>query len=237
MSGMQFALDDQRPAAILRNIGNGMNAGEVSKLVGVDRSTVLRWKRGNPGFAAAFDRAAALSRDASPEGRETLDKLVAAWAPGGLDRAWPRHLAVAVDVIGSDGRTIASGDGASGDAAADPSAPYTTRRPPTRDEWLAEMARLSLCPNTPERVRAVCIAAVTSGLLGGPGDRSSRPKGLDDLDVTEAARAARGREAGVPASVWVEARRNFLGPAPGDESTPASEPIDGPQAGVGLAIV
>lgn len=98
-----------------------------------------------------------------------------------------------------------------------PLAPYTKVRPPTRDEWLAEMAALAKDPEQPERVRVTAIAAVSSGLFGGPGGRSTRPADLDDATV--AAAAARGRDPGVPASVWQEARRSFLGPAPAPEAT------------------
>lgn len=105
-----------------------------------------------------------------------------------------------------------------------PLAPYTKVRPPTRDEWLAEMAAIAKDPEQPERVRVTAIAAVSSGLFGGPGGRSTRPADLDDATV--AAAAKRGRDPGVPASVWEQARRNFLGPAP--EQDEASSPLQFP---------
>lgn len=96
-------------------------------------------------------------------------------------------------------------------------APYTTARPPTPSEWTAEMAKLALDPSQPASVRAVAIAAVSSRLNGGP------MRGQSPADIEEVTGTVRGRDPGVPASVWKEARKNFLGPAP--DAEPEAEPI------------
>lgn len=120
--------------------------------------------------------------------------------------------AVVPDVLDSSGAEITVHGSR---PPAKPASPYTTARPPTRDEWLAEMAAMAKDPKQPERVRVTAIAAVSTGLFGGPGGRSTRPADLDDVAMAAAAQGqARGRDPGVPASVWQEARRNFLGPAP-----------------------
>jgi hypothetical protein len=107
-------------------------------------------------------------------------------------------------------------------ARRDEISPYTTARPPTRDEWLAEMAKLSLDKTQPDRVRAVAIAAVSSGLNGGP----VRARPADIEEVTTAAARERGRDPGVPASVWEEAKKNFLGPAPEPEATRSGDVVE-----------
>jgi hypothetical protein len=113
------------------------------------------------------------------------------------------------DVLDARGKTITTREGQKPERAS----PYTTDRPPTQAEWLAEMAKIGLDKKQPERVRAVAIAAVSSALNGGP--VRGRPAELEEV-VAQAARE-RGREQGVPASVWQEARKNFLGPAPEED--------------------
>jgi len=71
------------------------------------------------------------------------------------------------------------------------------------------MALLSKDSSQPAQVRAVAIAAVSSGVLGGP---VRRP-----VEAEQVPSQVRGRDPGVPASVWKEARKNFLGPAPDDK--------------------
>lgn len=102
-------------------------------------------------------------------------------------------------------------------------APWTKVRPPTCDEWIAQMAITATDKKQPERVRVTAIAAVSSALFGGPGGRSTRPADLDDVTV---AAAARGRDPGVPASVWDQARRSFLGPAPDADDSEGGEVVD-----------
>lgn len=123
----------------------------------------------------------------------------------------PEHPAVEPDVLDHDGRELVVSPPPVGKAKPRPKSPYTTTRPPTLAEWTAEMAAIAKDVNQPERVRLGAIASVTATLAGGPGARLNRP--VDDVAVAEAARE-RGREAGVPASVWQEAKQNFLGPAP-----------------------
>lgn len=240
----QLELTDPRPARILRLVGNGMAARDAAAKTGISRKTVERWRQRVSGFGDAYNLAVTLSRDISPNGREALDRLVQTWAPGGLaepvDPADPppvelrqaepsparepvspieplsepeqprteRPACVDPDVLDAHGKEITTHVARRGEAS-----PYTTARPPTRDEWLAEMAKLGLDKSQPERVRAVAIAAVSSGLNGGP----VRVRGPAELEEVVAA-AARGRDPGVPASVWQEARKSFLGPAPVAES-------------------
>jgi hypothetical protein len=245
MALVQLDLTDTRPAAILRLVGEGKTARDAAAEVGINRKTVERWRQRVSGFGDAYDLAAQLSRDNSPEGRGSLDLLVRTWAPGGMvsrvslegpalvelrevaaaigetsqaalaeppsTAAEPeppraeRPACVEPDVLDARGEEISTQVSRRNEPS-----PYTTVRPPTRDEWLAEMAKLSLDKSQPERVRAVAIAAVSSGLNGGP--VRVRPAELED--VAGAAARERGREPGVPAGVWQEARKNFLGPAP-----------------------
>lgn len=243
---MRPDLVDSRPAEILRLVGQGCTGAAAAAQVGINRKTVARWKRDLHGFGDAYTRAMQLCHDRSDKARDELAKLVAAWTPGGLlepgpgidplerEPEWVRERVRAVmasalgipvadsapvradpeviepDVLDAAGAELT----VSGSRPTLPAAPYTKVRPPTRDEWLAEMAALARDPEQPERVRVTAIAAVSSGLFGGPGGRSTRPADLDDVAVAAAAR--RGRDPGVPASVWQEARRSFLGPSPAE---------------------
>jgi hypothetical protein len=94
-----------------------------------------------------------------------------------------------------------------------------------REKFKKAMAKIGLDKKQPERVRAVAIAAVSSALNGGP--VRGRPAELEEV-VAQAARE-RGREQGVPASVWQEARKNFLGPAP-EEAEQGGEVVEFEQA-------
>ena len=123
-----------------------------------------------------------------------------------LERAEPA-------VLDTSGREIVIEPAPGTVAVRRPKPPYTTVRPPTLAEWTATMAALAVDTNQPERIRLGAIASVTATLAGGPGGRLNRP--VDDVAVAEAARE-RGRDAGVPAQVWQQARENFLGPAPED---------------------
>lgn len=157
--------------------------------------------------AAAAPEPEPKSTDGDPLEREpewVRERVRAAMASAPV-RAEPE--VVEPDVLDAAGAEIS----VSGSRPPLPPAPYTTVRPPTLDEWISEMAALARDPEQPERVRVTAIAAVTSALCGGPGGRSTRPAHIDDATV---AAAARGRDPGVPASVWQEARRSFLGPAP-----------------------
>jgi hypothetical protein len=118
------------------------------------------------------------------------------------------------DVLSADGRELVVQPPVGSSKPRRPKSPYTTTRPPTLAEWTATMAALAVDKDQPERIRLGAIASVTATLAGGPGARLNRP--VDDVGVAEAA-AERGREPGVPASVWQEARHKFLGPAPEPE--------------------
>jgi len=133
----------------------------------------------------------------------------------------PEPPAVEPDVLAADGRELVVIPPPRGKAKPRPESPYTTTRPPTLAEWTAEMAAIAKDVTQPERVRLGAIASVTATLAGGPGARLNRP--ADDVAVAEAARE-RGREAGVPASVWQEARQNFLGPAPASAQGESAAP-------------
>jgi hypothetical protein len=247
---MQLAISDARPADVLRLVGNGATCTDAAAEIGVDRKTVTRWRQQVEGFGDAYDRAAELSRDESPQGRVALDLLVSAWTPGGLvttevatpagsetelldqavgvedppaspseERVVVRPAYVEPDVLDARGKEITVQGRRR--VAAEPS-PYTTVRPPTREEWLAEMAAMAKDKKQPERVRVTAIAAVTSGLMGGP----VRARPSDFEDATVAAAAARGRDPGVPASVWEEAKQRFLGPAPDPEAERSGDVVE-----------
>ena len=130
---------------------------------------------------------------------------------------------VVPDVLDSQGNALSvQGERPS---AASPS-PYPTERPPTRDEFNVILTRLIVREKTPERVRAVAIAALNSSLPEGETRRGQvRTPELEEV----AAQAARAREQGVPASVWQEARKNFLGPAP-EEAEQGGDVVEFEQA-------
>jgi hypothetical protein len=93
---------------------------------------------------------------------------------------------------------------------------YPRRRAPTRDEWVSMMADLALDPMQPSSVRCAAIASGNAALVGQQLRRGAADQAAD-AGAAEAARE-RGRDAGVPANVWQEARQNFLGPAPVPEA-------------------
>jgi hypothetical protein len=127
------------------------------------------------------------------------------------DAEQPELERVEPDVLSVDGRELVVSPQLGTGRPRRPKPPYTTTRPPTLNEWTATMAALAVDTTQPERIRLGAIASVTATLAGGPGARLNRP--VDDVAVAEAARE-RGRDAGVPANVWQEAKQNFLGPAP-----------------------
>jgi hypothetical protein len=140
---------------------------------------------------------------------------------GPADQASPAS-AAEPDVLGTDGREIVAS--CSSPAHAPPVRAdltgqhlaaeqlYPKRRAPTRDEWVSMMADLALDPMQPASVRCAAIASGNAALVGQVPRRAATEQSID-LGVAEAARE-RGRDAGVPATVWQEARQNFLGPAP-----------------------
>jgi hypothetical protein len=249
-----------------------MTARDAAAKIGINRKTVERWRQRLVGFGDAYNLAAELSRDSTPEGRDALDLLVQTWTPGGLvdqvphvNPAWvelreaaaylssagqsapaeppsavadptqarePDHVieplaereheradrteCVDPDVLDARGKEIAAHA-----RRAEPS-PYTTVRPPTRDEFHAMAAALMMDERAPERLRVTAVAALSSGLNGGP----VRARHSDIEEVTTAAARERGRDPGVPASVWEEARKNFLGPAPEPEATRSGDVVE-----------
>jgi len=225
---------------VLRLVGEGGTCIEAAERIGVDRKTIVRWRKSIPGFGAAYDQAVELSRD--PDASGELDLLVRSWRTASENDAADAGSVAAVtppppkprppkppdparvasmpvlpraakpvvpDVLDSQGNALS----VQGERPAASPSPYPTERPPTRDEFNVILTRLIVREKTPERVRAVAIAALNSSLPEGDARRGQvRTPELEQV-VAQAA-ASRGRDAGVPASVWQEARRNFLGPAP-----------------------
>ena len=124
------------------------------------------------------------------------------------------------EVINRDGRLVVRypAPGSSGPTPAASADEITGLRPPTPAEWLAKLAAIAENQAEPPQVRVVAMGCVSSALFGGP--HSKMPSRQSESAPSPAAEAAerearqRGRDAGVPASVWQEARANFLGPAP-----------------------
>jgi hypothetical protein len=210
-------------------MGVGWTIAAIAAELHLNRKTITRWRTSDGEFGEASERVMELARDGTPTALAEIDQLVAAWTPPprrlGLREAELREAELEVagpeepEVIGRDGRLVtrlAPGSGPSPRAHDDA---YTTKRPPTAAEWLAEMAEIAKDPNEPERLRAVAMGCVSSALFGGPGMRvgvrqsDAGPSPAAEA-AQEAARRERGRDAGVPARVWQEARQNFLGPAP-----------------------
>jgi hypothetical protein len=183
-----------------------------------------------------------LAMDGAPAALEEIDAIVRSWTPGGLVSQAELDAIVAgpeaepdsddpelgprlsdtgatdPDVLDAEGHELVVRPTLGTSQPRKPKSPYTTVRPPTLAEWIAELAAIAKDKNEPERIRHTAIVSATAALAGGPGGRVGRP--VDDAAVVEAARE-RGREPGVPASVWQEARQNFLGPAP--EPAPDAE--------------
>lgn len=243
MAIVHLELLDTRLGSILRLVGTGTTAKDAASTLGISRKTMERWRKSVPRFGEAYARAVKLSRDESPSAPNELDLLVRTWTPGGLVAptgvadAPPAAVAqpspareperlpalapepepepakcVEPDVLDARGKELTKvARRGPGSEPEDEPAPYTTARPPTPAEWLAEMAALSLNTSEPARVRAVAIAAVSSALHGGP------VRGRPDVPGKVEVEKVGGREPGVPASVWEQARKNFLGPAPDAE--------------------
>jgi hypothetical protein len=251
---------DPRLAEVLRLVGEGKTCSAAAARVGLNRKTVQRWRTSIPGFGAAYDQAVQLSskgedgRDLlelltrswmldapdtlptrAPSVNEALRMIQnsARSKPSSEPAATPseeapvtaerRSAAVEPDVLDAQGQEIAV-QGERPEVAAPPS-PYTTQRPPTRAEFNSMLAQLIMRDKTPERVRAVAIAALNSSLPDEP-SRSRRLPEIEEPVVT----TARAREQGVPASVWQEARRNFLGPAPEDAQSEDGQIVELDQA-------
>jgi hypothetical protein len=92
---------------------------------------------------------------------------------------------------------------------------YPKRRAPTRDEWNSMMADLAMDSLQPASVRCAAIASGNASFNQAAPRRPVADPGVDPA-VAEAA-SKQGRDPGVPASVWQQARQNFLGPAPDPE--------------------
>jgi hypothetical protein len=93
---------------------------------------------------------------------------------------------------------------------------YPQRRPPTPDEGLSMMADLATDPLQPASVRCAAIAYMAAAFKDKAASRRPGAEQGVDAAVVEAA-SKQGRDPGVPASVWQEARQRFLGPAPDAE--------------------
>jgi len=214
---------DHRLAAILRLMGVGWTIAAIAADLRLNRKTITRWRTSSEEFGEASDRVMELARQGTPAALAEIDQIVAAWTPPPrrpeLGEVEPEHVEpTEPEVLGRDGRLVTRRAPAPmpSDIAEDV---YTSKRPPTPAEWLAEVAEIAKDPNEPERLRAVAITCVSSALFGGAGSRlGARQADAGPSPAAEAAQQAarreRGRDAGVPASVWQEARANFLGPAP-----------------------
>lgn len=209
-------LTDARPGEVLRLISHGATVAEQADRVGVTRQTIARWHRSIDGFAEAAARIRFLVTVDTEVARDEIDDIVQSWAPGGLSAfaepvANPKAPVVNPDVLDSTGREVG--------APAPGGVPYPVVRAPDQDEVLAIAAKIAMDTNEPERLRAVALAGLLSARCGGP-VRFGKPS--DEITAAaESAARERGRDPGVPASVWQEARENFLGPAP--EPEPGAE--------------
>lgn len=234
---------DARLALILRRLGAGGTITAAGMDVGVTRKTIQRWRSPGqwcvPGFGAACDRVIALAPARTPEAFEEIEQIVDAWAApaplvyrGGddvLDQLGDHEQAeddgagdlaplAEPDVLDVDGRELAS-RGRAARAPAPRIAPpahltaeqlYPKRRAPTREEWISMMADLALDPLAPASVRCAAIASGNAALVGQQ-PRRAAPELTPESVAAEA--RERGRDPGVPRSVWEEAKRSFLGPA------------------------
>jgi len=211
-------------------IGDGESLTAAAAACGVNRKTVYRWRAALPGFGDALDRVLALSADGSPRARREVENVVRAWAPSGVPER--EHESALPDVLGRDGRVLVSGERVEQEGQLEQPGGqiYTSKRPPTRDEWIAMMTDLALDPAQPDRLRLGAMASVSTALGNGPAGRAGRASDrvaeLQAAEQQEAAQREKGRDAGIPASVWHEARQNFLGPpaaATGEAARPTIE--------------
>lgn len=237
---------DARLALILRRLGAGGTITAAGVDAGVTRKTIRRWRSPGAwcvvGFDSACERVTALAASGAPGARSEIDKIVHAWTPvivpddgpSPLDavetRRWAAVGGVPVlgerdsdvtepDVLDTDGREIV----ASRSNPPRPPAPrqehltaeqlYPSRRGPTHDEWTSMMTDLVMDPTQPASVRCAAIASNTAAFA----NQAPRRVAADQAEAVVEAARERGRDPGVPASVWQEARQNFLGPAPEPE--------------------
>jgi hypothetical protein len=236
---------DVRLALVLRRLGAGGTIAAAGLDAGVTRKTILRWRSPGSwcvtGFAEACDRVTALATVPTPDAREEIERIVLAWTPSGGDDVFdgdeladdeqepgfgddeqPSAPTAEPDVLDTSGREIVASRPPRARLPApprrlseDPSAEqlYPSRRAPTRDEWVSMMADLAMDPLQPASVRCAAIASGNASFNQAAPRRPASDPAVDPAVV--AAARERGREPGVPAGVWQEARKNFLGPAPG----------------------
>ena len=244
--------DTNQAAFVLRAIGDGKSVDDAANALGITRRTITRWRDRDPEFAGAADLVRSLRRDGDAEAIDTIVAAwtrgalpVDASEPEPAERAEPAHVAseapagpvdppippsrprprasepVIAEVLDLSGRSLTD-PGPTPAAARDPEQPYTRTRPPTAEEWTAEMAAIALDPNQPEGLRRVAAMIVT-GMFDRTAKRSPSPAALEKEIAEPSTR-------GVRKSVWAEARREFLGPPPSErgqtEDSRALEIVD-----------
>ncbi len=159
------------------------------------------------------------ARGVEPVVRVEPEIVVAAPVAGERDVA-ERPPQAEPEVLSRDGRLVVRhlvGESSTPPGAAAIGEGHTGLRPPTPAEWLAKLAAIAENQEEPPQVRVVAMGCVSSALFGGPHTKPTRQSESTPSPAAEAAeREARekGRDAGVPASFWQDARMKFLGPAP-----------------------
>lgn len=238
---MALAPDDPRPSTVLYLLGTGLSLNRSAQGAGINRRTLNRW-RGCERFGAAIEivlqQREHLHGDdpvLAASAREQIEAVLATWSPGGLaglaDRlrlpssqpvdppahepvpppvpSAPEREVIAADVLDDRGRTISPERPQVEPARL--ARPYLTR-PPTIDEWKAELAAMAIDPATPPTVRRGSIAALTMALMSEAGP--ARRRGAAERPDDDQPLPRRERDRGMSAAAWAEVDERVLGPEP-----------------------
>ncbi len=183
--------------------------------MGVSRRSIMRYLEANPEFAEACRTAKKLARSDDPLAIEAL-----LWSVMPPDVAGPAPQAVeAVQIVPAPPAV----DPDVPPAAPDPNLIVPGLPPLTERSLLAECWRGIFDRSEATGYRVVCMRTLGEQLL----ERRRQLHPRVQPPVVETGRAARPSDPGVPANVWLEARRNFLGPAPDDGGAEGDDAGDG----------
>ncbi len=174
--------------------------------MGTSRRSIMRYLAANPEFAEACRTAKELARSDDPLAIEAL-----LWSVMPPEEAGPAPQALeAVQIVPAP--PAVDPDVVPGRPSDDPNLLVPGLPPLTERNLLAECWRGIFDKKEATGYRVACMRALGEQLL----ERRRRLPQPGLQPAVETGRAGRPSDPGVPANVWLEARRNFLGPAPDD---------------------
>src|SRR5690606_1868492 len=220
-------------------VADGASDNAIAKAVGSSPKSLRRAIERDPEFGAACGLVRELGAATDDVSARALRVLLNRWRPpqpppADLEAAEPAPVAAKTEPVVVDVEVV-SGPPKNPEPTEVPGPKPRGRRPdpepghlppgplarlplielvkleiPSDDEIAAFCWQTVRNPNESDGMRRAALAALTL-------DRQSRGRKAGELHQSieaEARAGVRGRDPGVPASVWQEARRNFLGPAP-----------------------